>query len=361
MTSETTSLKTGEETARPGLARLPESAEDIMTKRVVSVPVGTPVREVATLLLERKVSAVPVLGPDHKLVGMVSDGDLIGRNDDDRVARRDWWLTLLATGQPIAQSYAVLGARPVEQIMRAPVLTIDAAAPLHKLAEMFAVYDVKRLPVLRGDEMVGIVSRSDLARAAAAQMPAAAPATPLSGLMSLFTGMMQTYVRPEDTPVSSAVSAAAAPVRPPITAGGFRHLVSVKEQAVLDVAVEAKEIAALGRLREIKAMLLEHLDAEVWSKLLDRAQAAAASGENTFELIKFPCDLCSDGGRKIDVAESDWPTTLRGEAAEIYTRWERELRPGGFRLRAQISDYVDGIPSMISLSLAWANEEKPAR
>ena len=59
-------------------------------------------------------------------------------------------------------------------------------------------------------------------------------------------------------------------------------------------------------------MLLEHLDKQLWVKLLDRAQAAAAQGESSFELIRFPCDLCSDGGRKIDVAEIDWPSTLRG-------------------------------------------------
>jgi hypothetical protein len=61
-------------------------------------------------------------------------------------------------------------------------------------------------------------------------------------------------------------------------------------------------------------MQLEHLDKEVWAKLLDRAQAAATQGESSFELIRFPCDLCSDGGRKIDVAEIDWPTTPRGRS-----------------------------------------------
>jgi hypothetical protein len=63
-------------------------------------------------------------------------------------------------------------------------------------------------------------------------------------------------------------------------------------------------------------MRLEHLDTEVWAKLLNRAQAAAAQGESSFELIRFPCDLCSDGGRKIGVAEIGWPTTLWGEAAD---------------------------------------------
>ena len=132
---------------------------------------------------------------------------------------------------------------------------------------------------------------------------------------------------------------------------------TIAEETVRDDALAAKQLAALERLRQIKAMLLEHLDKEAWATLLDRAQAAAAEGESSFELMRFPCDLCSDGGRKIGVAENDWPTTLRGEAAEVYARWERELRPAGFRLRAQIVEYLDGIPNTIALSLAWPAAE----
>src|ERR1700684_1782067 len=80
-------------------------------------------------------------------------------------------------------------------------------------------------------------------------------------------------------------------------------------------------------------------------------------GRKQLRTHRFPCDLCSDGGRKIDVAEIDWTSTLRGEAAEVYSRWERELRPGGFRLRAQIVEYLDGIPNNIALSLSWATPQ----
>jgi CBS domain-containing protein len=323
---------------------------------VISVSVGTSVRDVAILLLQKRVSAVPVLAANQQLVGMVSEGDLIGRSDVERVARRDWWLTLLTDVEPQAEAFAALGARPVEQVMRAPVLTIEARAPLHEIAEMLKVYDIKRLPVMRGDRMmVGIVSRSDLVRTVATQISKPTLGESVGDLLSLFTGMMQTDVRPEDGPAFAPPSAASTiDERPPVTAGAFRDLVTVAEQVVRDDAVATKHQAALERQHQIKAMLLEHLDTQVWSKLLDRAQAAATHDENSFELIRFPCDLCSDGGRKIDVAEIDWPTTLRGEAAEVYTRWERELRPAGFRLRAQIVEYLEGIPNNIALSLAWA-------
>ncbi len=329
-----------------------------MTRDVVSASVGTSVRDVAMHMLEKRISAMPVLAADLQLVGMVSEGDLIGRSDADRVARRDWWLTLLTDAQPQTEAFAALAVRPVEQVMRAPVLTFEARAPLHEIAEMVAVYDIKRLPVMQGDRMVGIVSRSDLVRAVATQVPKPTMGQSVDGLLSLFAGMMQTNVRPEDAPAAASASTEPAALeREPVTAGSFRKLVIIAEETLRDDAFAAKQLAALERLRQIKAMLLEHLDKEVWATLIDRAQAAAAEGESSFELMRFPCDLCSDGGRKIGVAENDWPTTLRGEAAEVYARWEHELRPTGFRLRAQIVEYLDGIPNNIALSLAWPAAE----
>ena len=342
------------EAGRPGVVETPNTAGEIMTKDVVSVLVGTSVRDVAILLLEKRISAIPVLAANLQLVGMVSEGDLIGRSDADRVARRDWWLTLLKDVQPQIGTIAALAARPVEQVMHAPVLTIEARAPLHEIAEMLKVYDIKRLPVMQGDRMVGIVSRSDLVRAMAIQTPKPTMGESVGGLLSLFKGMMQTDVRPENAPASAPPVVAE---RPPVTAGSFRELVTTAKQVGRDDAVAVKQLAALERERRIEAMLLEHLDKHLWVKLLDRAQAAATQGESSFELIRFPCDLCSDGGRKIDVAEIDWTSTLRGEAAEVYSRWERELRPGGFRLRAQIVEYLDGIPNNIALSLSWATPQ----
>jgi hypothetical protein len=134
--------------------------------------------------------------------------------------------------------------------------------------------------------------------------------------------MMQTDVRPENAPASALPAVAE---KPCVAAGLFRELVTIAKQVVSDDAVAAKQLAALERLRQIEAMSLEHLDKQVWVKLLDRAQAVAAQGESSFELIRFPCDLCSDGSR--------------------------------FRLRAQIVEYLDGIPNSIALSPSWAAAE----
>jgi hypothetical protein len=70
-------------------------------------------------------------------------------------------------------------------------------------------------------------------------------------------------------------------------------------------------------------------------------------------LLRFPSQLCSDGGRAINVTEPDWPATLRGEAAEIYLRWERHLKPHGFHLTARVLEFPGGMPGDIGLFLSW--------
>ena len=338
----------------PAVAAITETAGEIMTTEIVSVPVGTSVRDVALLLLEKRISAVPVLAADGQLAGMVSEGDLLGRNDADRLARRDWWLTMLKDAQsPPPEPLDLLVARSVEEVMRAPVMTIEARAPLHEVAEMLRAYDIKRLPVMRAGRMVGIVSRSDLVRAMASVIPRRASGRSVGGLLSLLAGMMQTDVRPEDPSASPTRSAPPAVDRPAVTADAFRALVTVSKQVEREDAAAAKQQAKLSQQRRIEAMLREHLEEHAWARLLERAQAAAAHGEKSFELIRFPCDLCSDGSRKIDVAEPDWPTTLRGEAAEVFARWERELRPAGFGLTGQIVEYFDGMPGNVALTLTW--------
>jgi hypothetical protein len=64
---------------------------------------------------------------------------------------------------------------------------------------------------------------------------------------------------------------------------------------------------------------------------LHNARQAAEHGQKELMLLHFPSQLCSDGGRAINAVEPNWPRSLRGEAAEIYLRWERDLKPHGFR------------------------------
>jgi CBS domain-containing protein len=253
----------------PAVAPIPETVGEIMTREIVSVPVGTSVRDVALLMSEKRISAVPVFAAGGQLVGMVSEGDLLGRNDADRLARRDWWLTILKDGKPaLSELFDTLVARPVEEVMCAPVMTIEARAPLHEVAEMLRAYDIKRLPVMLAGRMVGIVSRSDLVRAMASVIPRRASGRSVGGLLSLFAGMMQTDVRPEDASASAIPAVPVEVDRAPVTADGFRALVTASKQAERDDAVAAKQQAKLDQQRRTEAMRQEHLGERAWREEL---------------------------------------------------------------------------------------------
>ena len=70
-------------------------------------------------------------------------------------------------------------------------------------------------------------------------------------------------------------------------------------------------------------------------------------------MLRFPSQLCRDGGRLINIADAGWPATLRGEAAELFLRWEQELKPAGFRLSARVLEFPGGKPGDIGLYVVW--------
>lgn len=103
---------------------------------------------------------------------MVSEGDLIGRNDAERMARRDWWLSLLAEGETLHPDFLAT-LRQVEptarELMSAPVVEVSEATEAVDIARLIAAHRIKRVPVVRDGRLVGIVSRADLLRAFAAE------------------------------------------------------------------------------------------------------------------------------------------------------------------------------------------------
>lgn len=147
-------------------------ARDIMTTDVVSVGPDTSTRTVAGLLSARGISAVPVLNAAGEPIGMVSEGDLIGRNDSDWRARRDWWLTLLAEGEELNPDFLASLRNPdraVRNVMSSPVISIGEDAEFPEIAKLLISHNIKRLPVVRDGRVVGIVSRADLVRALATE------------------------------------------------------------------------------------------------------------------------------------------------------------------------------------------------
>jgi CBS domain-containing protein len=101
---------------------------------------------------------------------MLSEGDLIGRNEADREARRDWWMTLLAEGEPLNTDFLASLRTPERQardVMTTPVVTVDEKAEVSEVAQLLTAHRIKRVPVFRNGRIAGIVSRADLVRALA--------------------------------------------------------------------------------------------------------------------------------------------------------------------------------------------------
>jgi hypothetical protein len=141
-----------------------------------------------------------------------------------------------------------------------------------------------------------------------------------------------------------------------LSANAFREAVRACKAESVDQRQALKRQAQIERQRKIKALLDQYVSEALWSEMLDRAKLAARRGEQEFLLLRFPSDLCSDGGRKINVAEEGWEGTLRGEAAELYSRWRTELKPRGFGLSARIVSFEDGIIGDMALYLTWRSD-----
>ncbi len=333
------------------------NAKDVMTTEVVSVTPDTPTSKIARLLLENGISAVPVVDASGMPIGMVSEGDLIGRNDHDREARRDWWLAILAEGEDLNPDF--LGQlraqeRSARDVMAAPIVSVTEDTEVREVASLLAAHRVKRVPVVRDGRIVGIVSRADLLRAFATSQPrsATATATPHGG--GFFAWVDRAYHNHRAATNDQAAAAAVTAIEEDRTpAAGFRALVHDHQRSEAQHQEEARRVAAEHRQQAVKELIDRHIGDESWRAMLHSARQAAERGQTERMLLRFPAQLCSDRGRAINAMDSNWPATLRGEAAELYLRWEHELKPNGFRLAARVLDYPGGMPGDVGLFLSW--------
>jgi CBS domain-containing protein len=143
-------------------------AMDVMTTDVITVDPDTTVQALATLLAERGISGVPVIDASGRLVGIVSEGDLlhraeIGTAHRHRERRRSWWLDHFAAD--LAREYTKSHARAVKDIMTGDVVAVAEDTDLGEVAALLEAKRIKRVPVVRDGEVVGIISRANLVRA----------------------------------------------------------------------------------------------------------------------------------------------------------------------------------------------------
>ena len=120
-------------------------AKDIMTVNVISVTEDSPIHEVVGLLLKYRISAVPVVDSARKVVGIVSEGDLLRPEGASRAGvRRPWWLEAVFAGLPVA--YEKAHGRTAGAVMTRNVITVDESTPLNEIAELLERHHIKRVP-----------------------------------------------------------------------------------------------------------------------------------------------------------------------------------------------------------------------
>lgn len=148
-------------------------AMDVMVHDVVTVEPDDNVAEALKLLAEYDVSALPVVDEDEKVVGIISEADLVRREEIGTEKHRAWWLEALTPASTLAEEFAKSHGRRVSEVMSTEVVSASEETPLGEIATLLEKHRIKRVPILRDGRLVGIVSRSNLIQAlASAQTPA---------------------------------------------------------------------------------------------------------------------------------------------------------------------------------------------
>jgi CBS-domain-containing membrane protein len=153
----------------------PLHAADVMTSAVISIDVDMSVVEAARMMLQHQISGLPVVRADH-LIGMITEGDLLRRAETGTERHRAHWLELLLGPGRAAEDYAMANARKVAEIMSERVVSVTPDTPLDQVVALMERHRIKRVPVLDGTRLVGIVSRANLL-AALLQATPKAPTT----------------------------------------------------------------------------------------------------------------------------------------------------------------------------------------
>ena len=140
-------------------------AEDVMTRDVISIDPDATVLQAARLMLQHHISGLPVIDKDGKLVGVLSEGDFLRRRETKTERRRSRWLEFLMGPGRIASEYCHSHGSKVSEVMTTDVQTVDELASLEDIVELMERRRIKRVPVVCGGQLVGIVTRSNLMHA----------------------------------------------------------------------------------------------------------------------------------------------------------------------------------------------------
>ena len=133
----------------------------------------------------------------------------------------------------------------------------------------------------------------------------------------------------------------------------LKQISSDAEMAKMDEEERAKRKKAEQQAELREAFLAREIHPEAIERINKAVRIAAERGHHQVEVITFPCSFCTDGGRRINIADPEWPSTLEGFAKRAYDFYAKELRPLGYKLHAEIISFPGGMPGEIGLYLKW--------
>ena len=140
------------------------NARDVMTRNVISITPDATVLQAARKMLEHHISGLPVVD-DGKLVGVLSEGDFLRRQETQTQRRRSRWLEFLMDPGRMAEEYTHTHGSKVSEVMTTELQTVTEDASLEEIVALMEKHHIKRVPVLRGGKMVGIITRANLMHA----------------------------------------------------------------------------------------------------------------------------------------------------------------------------------------------------
>jgi CBS domain-containing protein len=138
---------------------------DVMTRSIISISPDETVVTAAAIMLQNDISGLPVVAADGTLVGIVTEGDFLRREEIGTERRRTKWLQFVLGPARMAEDYVRAAGRKIEDVMTREPLTVSEDDTLSTVVELMERRHIKRLPVVRGEKLVGIVSRANMMRA----------------------------------------------------------------------------------------------------------------------------------------------------------------------------------------------------
>jgi len=139
-------------------------AADVMTRQVFAIGADTPIAQAIRIMSDRKLSGVPVVADGGRVIGMITEGDLLRRVEIGTAGKSPGWLTCFLLPGQTAERYTMTHARRVRDVMSSDVVTATEETSLNEIVDLMLRHRVKRIPIVRDERLLGIVARADLIR-----------------------------------------------------------------------------------------------------------------------------------------------------------------------------------------------------